>query len=43
MLQEFLASDSMLVLFSVALGVLIGMFGERVRHERADDTNCHKD
>lgn len=43
MLQEFLASDGMLVLFSLALGVVVGMFGERMRHERADGTAHPKD
>lgn len=36
MIQNLLASDLILVLFSLLLGGLIGMFGERVRRERGD-------
>lgn len=38
-----MASDAMLVLFSLLLGGLVGMFGERIRSERSDSTTRRED
>jgi hypothetical protein len=35
-MQQVIFSDLLLVVFSVLLGGLIGMFWERARHERRD-------
>ena len=36
MLQQLLASDAALMMFSLLLGAVVGMFWERIRHDRTN-------
>lgn len=40
MVQSFFASDAMLMILSVALGALIGIFFERIRAQRVSEATA---
>ena len=43
MFAQIVSSDAFLVMFSLLLGLLVGMFAERLRSERDDHPLRHDD